>query len=100
MTRQVVLVAIIAIASFKKNTTFGWFQSTILGLLCIIPFLLGLIVDALQFGVKMLFHLAFALGGTNLEGLVISGLTKKGLPIKMVYDGDGSDKRDPNDKLQ
>jgi hypothetical protein len=96
----IVLVAIIANASFKVNTTFGWFQRTILGLLCVVPFLLGLIVDALQFGVKLLYKLAFTLGGTNSQELIISTLTKKGLPVKVVYDGDGSKDKDPDDKLQ
>jgi len=87
----VLVAAGFAIGSVKINTTFGWFQSTVLGLLCVIPFLLGLIVDALQFGVAMLFRLAFALGGTSSSELMLSYLTKNGVPAKVVVKGDGSD---------
>jgi hypothetical protein len=82
----VLVAAGFAIGSVKINTTFGWFQSTVLGLLCAIPFLLGLIVDSLQFGVAMLFRLAFALGGTNTSELITSHLTKKGLMVKVEKD--------------
>jgi len=87
----VLVVAIIAVTSIKKNTTYGLFQSTVLGLLCVVPYLLGMITDALQFGVAMLFKLAFALGGSSTEELIASNLTKKGIPVKVVVKGDGSD---------
>jgi len=85
------VVAIIAVTSIKKNTTYGLFQSTVLGLLCVVPYLLGMITDALQFGVAMLFRLAFALGGSSVDELIASNLTKKGIPVKVVVKGDGSD---------
>lgn len=87
----VIVVAGFAVASVKMNTTYGWFQSTVLGLLCTIPFLLGLIVDALQFGVAMLFRLSFLLGGSSTDELIQSHLTKKGVPVKVVVRGDRSD---------
>jgi|TARA_R110000851_G_scaffold34877_4_gene92315 hypothetical protein len=87
----VLVVAGFAIGSIKINTAYGWFQSTALGLLCVIPFLLGLIVDALQLGVAMLFRLAFALGGSSMDELIASNLTKKGIPVKVVVKGDTSD---------
>jgi len=93
-----VLTGIMGIASVKINTTLGWFQSTILGLLCVVPFLLGLIVDALQFGVALLFRLAFALGGSSTNELILSALTKKGISAKVVVKGDRSD--DDPDNLQ
>ena len=82
----VLVVAGFAIGSIKINTAYGWFQSTALGLLCVIPFLLGLIVDALQLGVAMLFRLAFALGGSSTEDLIKSHLMKKGVKIKVERD--------------
>lgn len=82
----VLVTAGFAIGSVKMNTTYGWFQSTVLGLLCVIPFLLGLIVDALQLGVAMLFKLAFALGGSSTTELITSHLTKKGLMVKVEKD--------------
>lgn len=82
----VLVVAIIAVTSIKKNTTYGLFQSTVLGLLCVVPYLLGMIVDALQFGVAMLFRLAFALGGSSTTELITSHLTKKGLMVKVKKD--------------
>jgi Na+-translocating ferredoxin:NAD+ oxidoreductase RnfD subunit len=85
----VLVVAIIAVTSIKKNTTYGLFQSTVLGLLCVIPYLLGMVVDALQFGVAMLFKLAFALGGSSVEELIESHLMKKGVKVKVVKGDDG-----------
>jgi len=88
------IIVIMATLSVKQNTTYGWFQSTVLGLLCTVPFVLGLIVDALQFGVSLLFRLAFALGGSSTSELIASHLTKKGLAVKVDTKGDTS--RNPN----
>ena len=92
----VLVVAALAGFSIKQSTTYGWFQSTVLGLLCAVPFIAGLIVDALNFLVSLSFRLAFGLGGTSSSELIAPHLTKKGAFAKVVIKGDES-KKDPND---
>ncbi len=73
----VILAAALGTWSVKSNTTLGLFQSAVLGLLCVVPFLSGLLVDALNLLVSLMFRLAFALAGTSAEELKREAILRK-----------------------
>lgn len=85
------VVAAFAAFSMKKQTTFTFKESIILGLTTAIPGMFCLVIDFLQIIAASFLKIGFLLGGKEYTAVIQSFITKQIGKNVIVVKGDGSD---------